>query len=287
MTRPPHRTLPPVTLTLAASLLALATASPAQFLDFEWTQTGDPSGTLTVTDDVMHIVGPGDSECTTGDTYTHGITTAPASGTVSAHLYFENHDTGMGWWAVENPVYVIEGEVTYVEPGDIYFTWEGDVSFHVEAGQTFGFGCQSSDCLYGPGILDVTEFTFTPDVWQDLDVALAGAFGEPSLVGLGTLEPGSPVILSLVSALPDAPAWLFVGFSTLHAPFKGGVLVPDPGPPGAVLGFLTSPAGRIILTGSWPVGVPSGTLLVMQYWIVDPAGPVGFAASNAVSATTP
>jgi hypothetical protein len=32
-------------------------------------------------------------------------------------------------------------------------------------------------------------------------------------------------------------------------------------------------------------GVPAGLVLYLQEWVVDPLGPAGFAASNAVRAT--
>ncbi len=271
----------------ALALLLLGASLQAQFSDFVWTHEGDPAGSSSVSADLLHIVSPAQSACTSGETWAYLTTVAPASGTVSAHYFFDNQDGGFGWWTAEDPVYLVDGVVTFVGPGEFFDTWEGDVSFHVEAGQSFGFGVQSIDCDFGPGVLDVTDFLFAADVWQDLGHALPGSAGDPLLVGLGTLQPGTPFDFSLVDAQPLAPAWLFVGLATLNAPFKGGVLVPQPGPPGLLLGFTTSPAGRIVLAGNWPAGVPAGTLLVMQYWIVDAAGPAGFSASNAVSASAP
>jgi hypothetical protein len=39
--------------------------------------------------------------------------------------------------------------------------------------------------------------------------------------------------------------------------------------------------------GLWPQGVPSGFTTYFQWWIQDPAGPQGYAASNAVAGTAP
>jgi hypothetical protein len=76
-----------------------------------------------------------------------------------------------------------------------------------------------------------------------------------------------------------------VGFSGLFAPFKGGTLVPKPD---LLLGpFPTSGAGQLVLPGTWPAGLPGLLTFWFQAWIQDPAGPVGFAASNGVTAFTP
>jgi hypothetical protein len=275
---------------LAASTLSAAAAqaeAPLQLDDFSWTFSGDPSGSGTVGSDTLHIVGPAFDLCTTTQMFAWLTTTAPAAGTVSTHYFFDNQDGGFGWWAVEDPVFIVNGLMTYVGPGDFDSTWEGDVSFHVKAGDTFGFGVATIDCMFGPGVLDVSEFSFVADAWQNLGHGLAGVKGVPPLVGLGTLVAGTPYTLSLVDAAPLASAWLVLGVAELGAPFKGGVLVPDPAPPAALLLFSTGPTGRIILTGSWPAGLPAGFTFVMQYWVVDAAGPAGFSASNALSATTP
>jgi hypothetical protein len=272
---------------LWASTLAPAAAQPAGLADFTWTFSGDPSGSATVGTDTLHIVGPSEDLCVTSDYYARLTTTATAAGTVSAHYDFDNDDYGFGWWTAEDPVYILNDEVTYVGPGDIFDTWSGDVSFEVQAGDVFGFGVASIDCSFGPGVLEVSAFSFVADAWQELGHGLAGTFGEPTLVGLGTLAPGSFYTLSMVDAAQFAPAWLILGFAQLGAPFKGGVLVPDPAPPAALLLFDTGPNGRIILSGSWPAGLPSGLTFFMQYWIVDAAGPAGFAATNALSATMP
>ncbi|HZM00715.1 MAG TPA: hypothetical protein VFD43_10730 [Planctomycetota bacterium] len=275
-----------VTLQLVACV-ALSGSAPAQFGAYTWHLSGDPSGSGTVTEDQMHVVGPADEACTTQELYAFLSTTTAQSGTVSAHYFFDNQDGGFGWYLVEDPAYVVDGVQHLVGPGDIFYTWEGDVSFHVEAGQSFGFGVVSADCYFGPGVLDVTAFVFTPDAWQDLGQGLAGTYGTPPLHGLGTLQPGSPYTLSLVDAATFAPAWLIIGVAPFGAPFKGGVLVPDPSPPGLLLLLNTGPGGRIILEGNWPAGLPSGLALYFQYWIADAAGPLGWAASNALKATMP
>ena len=72
--------------------------------------------------------------------------------------------------------------------------------------------------------------------------------------------------------------------SAITAPFKGGVLVPNPD---VLLGALPVDGnGDIELSASWPPGVPPGLPLWMQAWVSDPSGPVGFTASNGIMGTT-
>ncbi|MHC4845209.1 MAG: right-handed parallel beta-helix repeat-containing protein [Planctomycetota bacterium] len=120
--------------------------------------------------------------------------------------------------------------------------------------------------------------------WTHLGNGLGGATGEPCLVGLGTLVVGTTVDHSLTNALPNATGLLFIGVFPINAPFKLGTLVPFPN---LVVTLPTSPTGTLSLPATWPAGVPSGASIYMQYWIVDPAGPAGFSASNAVQATQP
>jgi hypothetical protein len=122
------------------------------------------------------------------------------------------------------------------------------------------------------------------DPWADLGQALAGTNGDPLLVGGGSLADGTLVSLTLSNALANTTTTLVIGLSQLNAPFKGGVMVPNPD----FLIFLlpTGPAGTLPLAATW-AALPSGFVVTFQHWISDPAGPVGFAASNAVSATQP
>jgi hypothetical protein len=77
--------------------------------------------------------------------------------------------------------------------------------------------------------------------WTDLGFALPGSNGTPALSGLGPLTSGSSNQLDLVSAKPSATATLIFGLSQLGAPFKGGVLVPNPQ---LFIPLPTSPAAR-------------------------------------------
>jgi hypothetical protein len=131
-------------------------------------------------------------------------------------------------------------------------------------------------------------FTFTrldaPDPWSDLGGALAGASGEPALVGSGELSSGETIGLDVTGALPLAPAALVLGASELGLPLKGGTLVPNPD--FIVFGLATAGDGSFSLSATWPAGVPAGVPLVAQLWITDAAGPKGFAATNGVCSVT-
>lgn len=94
--------------------------------------------------------------------------------------------------------------------------------------------------------------------------------------------------LALTNGLPGTAAWLVMGLARLDLPFKGGTLVPDFLPPfGLFVPLATAGNGSLPLATLWPAGVPLDTDVFFQYWLLDPAGLVGFSASNALQATTP
>jgi len=121
--------------------------------------------------------------------------------------------------------------------------------------------------------------------WYGLGNALPGTGGPPALAGSGFLVGGSPVLLALSNAIAGAPAILVAGLSRIDQPFLGGVLVPRPD---AVLpGLLVDGQGRLSLPLVWPAGLPSGFTVFAQFWIADPVGPQGVAASNGLLALVP
>jgi len=131
--------------------------------------------------------------------------------------------------------------------------------------------------------LDFTVQVSNP--WQDLGNGLAGTHGIPDLRGDGTLLPGQLATLSLTNALENGSATLVLGFSNLSAPFKFGVLVPNPDI--LSVSLPVDALGTLVFSSPWPSGIPSGLETFWQYWIPDPAGPVNFAASNALKGTQP
>ena len=277
-------------LALATLLAVTSSSAGAQFTQFPWTLSGSSYGSGTLDDALMHVVGPNDPSdpyfCFDGPA-TWFETTAAVDGTVKAHFDWDNQDFCIGSWLADHPFYLVDGVETAISTGMSgfeYVDFEKDVEFTVAAGETFGFGVGSIDCSCGPGVLDVSAFSFTPLAWPVLGAGLAGVNGLPALDGYGSMESGDPYSFSLVDAAPLASAWLVLGTAPLKAPFKGGILVPEPA---VIVALTTSPVGRIILNGTWPAGVPSGLTLVMQYWIADAAGPSGFSASNGLAPVTP
>jgi hypothetical protein len=133
------------------------------------------------------------------------------------------------------------------------------------------------------GVNSGSAFAFALN-WDDLGSGLAGASDAPLLLGAGALAPGQRIWLSLSKAPPFAPTMIVIGASALNAPFKGGVMVPSPD---RIVMVATGGDGHCDLQGLWPSPWPSGLELFFQAWSVDPAAPVGFAASNAVSSTSP
>ncbi len=119
--------------------------------------------------------------------------------------------------------------------------------------------------------------------WTSLGNDLPGSLGSPVLLGDGALSAGTTVTLSLTNAAPNSTANLIVGASALNAPFFGGTLVPFPN---LILAIPTGATGSAVIPAVYPAGIPAGFPVYVQYWIVDPTGPQGYTASNALTATT-
>ena len=121
--------------------------------------------------------------------------------------------------------------------------------------------------------------------WIDLGHELPGTNGPPRLVGEGTLQGNTQVFLTISRALPSAPTGVFMGFTAAWQPLHGGMLVPAP----EVVAWpvFTDGTGSLQMQGWWPGGMPSGVSVWFQAWMFDPAGPEGFAATNALTIETP
>jgi glucose/arabinose dehydrogenase len=122
--------------------------------------------------------------------------------------------------------------------------------------------------------------------WLNQGFPLAGFSGNPQLIGTGWLEGGDPLSIELTNARKNSVAWMTFGLSAVNAPFYGGTFVPNINPPGFASPFITDGDGAMTINAVWPLGVPAGLSFYIQYWIEDVAGVFGFAASNAISATT-
>jgi hypothetical protein len=158
---------------------------------------------------------------------------------------------------------------TLTGAGDVVLVWNDDRS--------------GTDDVIGQNVQ--ADGSLGAQTWIDAGFALGGTSGEPSLVGSGSLAGGTPVGLDLGDALPGASATLVVGFDRIDAAFKGGTMVPQLDL--VLYGFVVGGTGTLSLAATWPPGLPSGFTTYHQFWIADALGPAGFAASNALSATTP
>jgi DNA-binding beta-propeller fold protein YncE len=122
-----------------------------------------------------------------------------------------------------------------------------------------------------------------PSVWAELGGAVPGVHGLPKLLGKGPLEGGGTVKFTLAEARESSPMFLIFGLSELNAPFKGGVLVPNPDL--VIFGLVTDVYGTFTIGAPLPAILPTGMTLVVQMWVTDPAALKGFSAAPAISAT--
>jgi hypothetical protein len=153
----------------------------------------------------------------------------------------------------------------------------GIIAYHVECTDLAGnTGVSSTEVFLAGG----------GNAWSDLGSGLAGVTGIPSLVGSGSLLPGSSGALTLSNAAPSAAALLFVSFANTPTPFKGGTLLTVP--VFLSVGVTTNIGGGFVLPwASWPAGLSPGTSIYFQYGIADAAAPVGVSLSNAAKGVTP
>jgi len=179
----------------------------------------------------------------------------------------------LGSWKADNEVTAPATHTTTLSSG-----WEG-------AWVTLQWSFKASgshDAALGMSIDNIT--VTNSGGWEDLGHGLAGVSGVPPLSLGGSLQSGSNTSMTLLNGHPDSSALVVVGLDRIDAPFKGGVLVPNPD---LLIPLTTNFAGLIYANFSFPAGVPSGTALVVQCWVQDPTNPLGWSASDAQMATTP
>jgi hypothetical protein len=189
---------------------------------------------------------------------------AVGSGTDDVDLiykYVTMHWDGAGWTSIDNPNAGVLNSISAASPAD---AWAVGLDI---------------------ATLGTHTLHWTSGPWTILGSGLAGVAGVPQLAASGTLEPGSPGGITLDHAKPLAPAALFAALGSVPAPFKGGVLVAAP--PVATLALGTDGVGGIELSFTWPPKVPSGTEIVLQAAVLDPAAVAGVALSAGVKGVTP
>jgi hypothetical protein len=130
--------------------------------------------------------------------------------------------------------------------------------------------------------------------WDKLDAdpittdmtSILGLNGRPALGGAGTLEGGTPILITIDDGPVFGFANLYIGLSTIFAPFKGGVFVPAPDL--AILALPLDGHGKATLSGGMP-SLPGGLSFFTQAWMADPTASTGLGvtATNGLSMTTP
>lgn len=186
-----------------------------------------------------------------------------------AHVYFES---APGLWEHETTM-----QPAASEPGDT----TGGLPVSLGPGPCVTLGAAGTEDLSGV----VYAFELLPiGSWTASGVGISGQAGVPSLAGIGPLVSGTPTLVELTDARPLAVSPLVAGAATLQAPFKGGVLYPSPD---LILYMFTDFQGEADLAFLWPPGIPSGVSIYLQWWVQDPSGPVGYAATAGLAATAP
>jgi hypothetical protein len=123
------------------------------------------------------------------------------------------------------------------------------------------------------------------NAWTDQGSALAGIFGAPELVGIGTMVADTQQVINLTNAAPNALAILFAAATSVPTPFKGGVILPNTAIPPNY--GMTDAAGEIKFRFMLPVSFPSGGEAWLQWGIQDAAAIKGVALSNAIQGLAP
>jgi hypothetical protein len=118
-----------------------------------------------------------------------------------------------------------------------------------------------------------------------------GRGGAPEGIGLRAaagLLAASALLSRILGYVRDAVLANQVGAGAEADAYFAAFMVPDIlSPQSFLLGFGTGANGSIDLATLWPVGLPMGVEIYAQYWIEDAGAVFGYAASNAITATTP
>ncbi len=258
-----------------------ATWSQQAYLKASNTGDGDAFGNAVAVSGNAIVVGAWTEDG--GATGVNGASDDAAGDAGAAYVFVRNGTT----WSQQ--AYLKASNTGSLDNFGIGVAISGDVvassAYSEDSNATGVNGNGANNDIPGSGAAYAFDLDLLPEPWADLGFGLAGVSGVPQFVGKGTLIAGDVLALALTNAKPGSSAALLVGVSAIHAPFKGGTLVPAPDL--LIAGLPIDGAGAQKLTLIGPAGLPSGATLWMQEWVIDPAGPSGFSASNAITATTP
>ena len=132
------------------------------------------------------------------------------------------------------------------------------------------------------GTLGLYTVTIAEPVWTSVG---PGSGSGPQLTGFGVACELEPIELAMSGAPASSTVFVAFGWDRQNVPFHGGTLVPDLAAQGGVHVVHTNADGRAKLTDLWPAGVPIGTRISYQAWMLDPSTPQGYSSTNAVELT--
>ena len=121
------------------------------------------------------------------------------------------------------------------------------------------------------------------DPWEDLGKGLAGTNGVPVMEGSGSLRGGEIATITVTNALPFGRPMLIIGFDEWCVPFMGGFLVPSPDFIFRMPRFDVN--GELVISSTWPDGIPPGSEYFFQIWFADGGAVEGMAATNGLKGT--
>ena len=128
-------------------------------------------------------------------------------------------------------------------------------------------------------------FDFDTSGWLDLGGGTAGAGGQPTLVGEGTLLGGTPASLTLTQAPPGALMLSWISFAPTPFEALGGTVHALPYSSQRV--WVADGLGQFAAATTWPAGLPACTEVWFQFVVEDAGSPSGLLLSNGLRATTP
>jgi hypothetical protein len=126
----------------------------------------------------------------------------------------------------------------------------------------------------------IANLTYAPAApAQDLARSKPGSAGWPGTLATSSFTAGQPLSIDLWNAGAGKLAFLVVGLTEGFTPFKDGTMVPSPD---LVFGPLSTGSGELHVHSVWPAGLPAGTAVTLQWWMLDAGGTKGVSSSSAV-----